>query len=181
MNQDSCFYCDKNPSQVLDGRPLCDQCFKDHVEKKLKKHLRGYGIKAGSHMVASELAAQVLERVLGGLPLKISNEDVEPFDHLVTCETLDDECCRFLNNLFFGDLRQSKDPKCIPLFLPLTDDEVATYSSMLRLPFTPKPKPKESHELLKKLISFFPHVRNNLLKSSKELAACVSKEKSPPS
>ncbi|PIN80487.1 hypothetical protein COV16_00795, partial [Candidatus Woesearchaeota archaeon CG10_big_fil_rev_8_21_14_0_10_34_8] len=89
-----CLSCNKKESKYK----YCKKCFVNIVERRVRKHVRVFGLKKDQKVVVNDnVTMYFLENIIH-LPLKI-NKNIGLKLSLIT---IDDECSAYLERLLFG-------------------------------------------------------------------------------
>ncbi len=168
---EKCYVCGKRSYFKHLGRGICRKCFLRNIEKRVKKHLSRKLFKGNDRVLAvGELEKELLERAVGGMPLKIDLReklpaDIKGFDWIVVGKTMDKVNEDFLSSLFKGKviLRKMKK-KFFNILEVLTDKEVLQYAKLRKIKFKINKKERFTDALKE-----FKEVKYNLYKNVKEL------------
>jgi len=165
-----CYVCrGKGQLKHLD-RDICKKCFLKNVEKRVKKHLgRKLFKKGGKVLVIGGVEKVLLEKAVGGMPLKITFRKklpklVKEFDYVVVGKTMDAIDEEFLTGLLKGKLVLGKmKKKFFNVLEVLTNEEAKKYARMNGIDF------KVKGEKALKVLENFKEIKYNLYKNIKEL------------
>lgn len=153
-------------------REICKKCFLRNMEKRIKKHLGRRRFKKGDKvLVIGEVEKILLEKAVGGLPLKIAFKTklpakIKEFDWILVGKTMDEINREFLEGLFKGKLEKDKQKKFFNLLEPLTEKEIKKYAEIRKIRFEGgRNKTKGFLEGLNK----FQEIKYNLYRNVKEL------------
>jgi hypothetical protein len=166
-----CYVCEgKGRFKHLD-RDICKKCFLKNIEKRVKKHLGRKMFKKGDKiLVIGGVEKVLLEKAIGGLPLKITfrkrlPKEIKVFDYVVTGKTMDEIDEKFLRGLMKGRLVLGKvKKKFFNITEVLTDEEIKRYAELNNVAF----KVRKKKRILDGLKSF-KEIKYNLYKNIKNL------------
>ena len=104
-----CYICGKEASYASQkGREVCDRCFCNSFEKRIRKYIRTSKLFEKKEKVFAEgnVTNFLMKKILGRF-VEFTNNPKKA-DKIVKEISLDDEICSFLENLFEGKLIKSK-------------------------------------------------------------------------
>ncbi len=165
MVERKCHKCCKSAESKLVDKWYCRKCFCELVEQKIKHNLRKYNLKKDCRLTVKDKASEYIITKVINLPVRITNKKG---DYEVVPWTMDDENEEFLKKFLENKkIKTKEDLKKIKLFCPLSKNDMKTYFSIKKIPYSPEKT--ELNDMMDKFESKYAGTKNALLRSNERL------------
>jgi len=131
---------------------ICDRCLCKNIEKRIRKYARLNKVfsRGDKLIVVGDICNYFVKSIIKGMPVEVKKVAKRPVKiasgwKLIVQDTIDDECCSFLDGLF-GKMSKKCDKNVIKLLCVVTDGEIERFAKTKKLKF----KPNKKNELIKK-------------------------------
>lgn len=186
---DLCLKCKKRPvcASVENIHKLCELCFFEVVEKRVRRFVRGKDFfKKNSKVLfvddgsaESKVGEFLFNSIFKNFPLKlgvvqkslsnISEEDMASYDRIIVPWNIDMDAKEFLLSVFDDSSVASSNSKLVKLLSPLSKDEIRLFAELKCLDFVDKNNSSESSKLLDSLEKKYPGTKSSIIKSKERL------------
>lgn len=154
----SCKNCNIHPVwRFTNKQQLCEKCFAEYFERKVKGTIRKYNMPINS-VVGKSLKAKVINNIIKDLPERKGK---------LSSENLDDISLGILNEVMHGKAENLKKflPKNQPLYF-LSDREIEIYARIKGIKGEiKKPKEEKINNFIKRIEEKNPDIRHNIIKA----------------
>ena len=173
-----CLKCSKEATVKYPNGDLCNDCFIEILTNRIKKDTKNHvQFKKGDKiLVFGKLAKIFLEKVVGNIPLEITEADEKynsdaikkyfpDFDKVVIPWTADDEAESFYNELTSDESEFNKENNVIvKIFKMILDKELSMAAKILNMNFEIPSRNSDIERIQKK----YPGSKFGLVKSAEE-------------